>query len=441
MGLFGFGKKDKDPGFIITEDDKLWVEENFEWLISTFGYPSSKSEQIIISKEYFPNTFSDSDIKSQSVVQDMCDMFVIDSSRIKLVFHTDLRDTYGMPFGYEGDPFEVETELLEDGNYLLHIANTVTNRPKRLIFCLIYEFIRIHLTDNNQQYDVGDDTSPFLFIAGIFFGFGIPLSQGLRDVGRVSDGFWETSWSNISEMPIEVMTYGLAVYSKLVGQDDPKWKYELPQEIVNQFDAAMAFLNERPLEIFDKSELEASDMLQLAQQEFVSGRFETAIPHLRKVLFLTRDSFVKAQAYNIIGYLQIRMGEYEKSIPNFRKSIEHTNNFGIAYDNLGYALIKLGHLEEGKRQLEIALATENNDLAYSYRNFALYYQSIGKMDKAEANFQLAFKSIVDSVDLLELHYANFLYIKGEPDKAMVFLEQAVEKGEREAIKRIKEIKE
>ena len=180
-------------------------------------------------------------------------------------------------------------------------------------------------------------------------------------------------------------------------------------------------------------------MFHLANQEYKNGNYEEAISNFQKILLLTSDELLKADIYNSIGYSQIRRGEFEKSISNFQKALQVDPNYGFAYDNLGYSLIQIGQIEEGKLQIENALKTKNNDNAYSYRNLALYHLAKNELDQAESNFQLAFEYKTVPVDLLELHYAEFLFRQEERDKRIEFLETAVEKGEPEAIKRMIEI--
>lgn len=440
MGLFGFNKKNKETKFRITGPDRNWVEDNFKWLIQAYGYPTRQNEQIIISDKYFPKTFSDNDLIIQNLIEDLCKLLGLDSNKVNFEIHEDLRDVYGIPFASEGEQFEAETEILVDNSYKLHIAKSISKRPNRLIFSLIYEFIKIRLTENKLQFETGDDTNLFIFIAGIYFGFGVPLSQNLTDRGRVDDGFWETKWNCVSKMPNEVMAFGLATYSKLIEQDNPEWKNELPQVLKNQFDGAIKLLNETPSVIFNKAELDANDLFHLADEEYKKGNYEEAISNLQKILFLTNDELLKADVYNNIGYFHLRSCDYEKSITNFHKALQIDPNYGFAYDNLGYSLIQTGQLEEGRHQLEKAFKTENNDNAYTYRNLALYYLAKNDLEQAESNFQLAFETETVPVDLLELHYANFLFKKDEREKGMEFLKKAVEKGEAEAIKRMKEIK-
>jgi len=439
MKLFGFLKNKQNDTFRITEPDRLWVEDNFRWLIKVFGYPYRESEQILLSENYFPKTFKGDKVLIENIIKDLCALLQIQEEKISFEVVSDIRDSYGMPYEIEGKPFETELEL-EEGKYKIHIANSLQKHPKRLIYSLVYEFIRIKLTDNKLQFDTGEDTDLFIYLAGIYFGFGVLLSQNLKDTGRVDDGFWETKWNYISEMPYEIMAFALATYSKLIEQDSPQWKGALSSNLKNQFEKAIKYLADNPSELYDKKELEANELFKTAYDQYLKNEFEEAIANLKKVLFLTNDDVMKADVYNNLGYYSIRLKNYEQSVSYFKNSIQIIPDYGYANDNLGYALIQLGKLEEGKEFLEKALATENNDVAYTYRNLALYYQAKGEVNKAEDYFKKSFDAITDSVDLLEYHHADFLIKNEETEKGLEFLKKAVDKGEPEAIEKLNEIK-
>jgi tetratricopeptide (TPR) repeat protein len=439
MNLFGFNKKPKEDKFFITEPDRNWVEDNLKWLIKVYGYPQRQNEQIILSEHFFPKTFIAEIVEIENLIFDLSMLFALDSKKISFETQEDLRDTYGMPYQIEGKPFEAETEIGDNG-YKIYIAKSLTKHPKRLIYNLIYEFIKIRLSESKLQFDTGNDTSLFIYIAGIYFGFGVILSQNLTDTGRVDDGFWETKWNYISEMPKEIMAFGLATYSKLIEKDNLGWKDELPKELRLQFTKAIDYLNEFPSDAFEKAELEALDLFNLADKEYHNQDYDSAISTLQKILFITNDELLKAEVYNNIGYYQIRKGDLEKSIQNFQKALDIEPNYGFANDNLGYALIQVGRLEEGRKYLEGALLTENNDNAYTYRNLALYHFKKGELEKAKEYFKLSFDSISVPVDLLEFHYAEFLFAQDKKEDGLKYLNIAIEKGEPEAIKRANEIK-
>jgi Tfp pilus assembly protein PilF len=440
MKLFGFNKKKENDKFRITEPDRLWVEDNFKWLIKVFEYPYLESEQILLTESYFPKTLKADKVMIENIIEDLCYLLQIQESKVTFEFINDIRDSYGVPYEIEGNPFETDFETIDE-NYKIIIANNLQKHPKRLIYSLVYEFIRIKLTDNKLQFDTGDDTDLFIYLAGIYFGFGVLLSQGLKDMGRVDDGFGETKWNYISDMPYEIMAFGLATYSKLVEQDSPKWKDNLPSELKRQFEKALTYLDENPSQLCDKKELEANKLFRTANDLYKKNDFEGAISNLQKILFITKDDIMKVDVYNNLGYYNLRLKNYEQSVQYFKNSVQIEPNYGYSNDNLGYALIQLGNLEEGKVWLNKAIETENSDMAYTYRNLALYHQAKGEFDLAENFFKKAFDSVNYPVDLLEYHYADFLFQKEETNEGLKYLEMAVKKGEPEAIKKLNEIKE
>lgn len=188
----------------------------------------------------------------------------------------------------------------------------------------------------------------------------------------------------------------------------------------------------------EEKETEAFNLFEQALREHDENRFQETVTTLQKVLLMTNDPLLKADAHNNTGYALLRLGEYEKSIPEFKKALEFDPNYGFAKDNLGYALIKTNQLEEGKAWVDRALQTDNNDHAYSYRNLALYYWSQTNIDLAHQNFKKAF-DLKTPVDLLEFHYAEFLFSQGYRDQGIHFLKMAVEKNEPEAIAKMKEV--
>lgn len=113
----------------------------------------------------------------------------------------------------------------------------------------------------------------------------------------------------------------------------------------------------------------------------------------------------------------------------FKKAIKLNPEFGYAIANLGYALIQLGQLEEGKNYLDKALTSSLVDMAYINRNFALYFSRKNEFELAESYFQKAFEVAGSPVDMLEIHYAEFLTKQGKLDEAQVYIVLSIEKGD------------
>jgi tetratricopeptide (TPR) repeat protein len=422
--------------FQITDNDKEWVHESFDWLLKVYGYPARHYRTILFTEEYFPETLSHKQTAIEPLLADLSKLFAIDRQKISFEIQEDIRDTYGTPYELQGKPFECEMEVMqkeEGSSYKLFLIRSLFMHPKRLLFNCLYQYIKIRMSESGIGDADNEDASLFIYLAGIYMGYGVLLAQTMADEGRHHDGFWETKWSHPWEVPLPVMAYAMALFYNLVEEKDPAWKKSLPAGMQDQYDNAAAFISRSSNPFFNKQELMANDLYYEGDVRYLENDFDGAIVSLQKAFFLTRQDNLKATLYNYIGYAWLRKEEYLKSIPNFQKALEINPGFGYANDNLGFAFIMSGDTDSGKYYLNIALQTKNNDNAYSYRNLALYHQKRGEIELAEDNFKKAFTEMTVPVDLLEYFYAKFLFEKGENEKGMSYLKIAVDKGEPEAI--------
>jgi Tfp pilus assembly protein PilF len=437
MKIFGINTGSHGHKFKITESDRLWVEENFRWLKDVFGYPNKMEQQVLLTPDFFPATFAPKTVIIDNVITDLCTLFGLARDTVKFEVLTDLRDYNNIPYQIEGKVFECETEL-KKGEYKIFVANSLQKYPERLVYSLIYEFIRIRLTESELEFDVGgDDTGLFIYLAGIYYGFGVILAQNLLHTGRSSDGMWEIKWNYGSEMPQPVMAFSLATYANLTGDNSPSWKDEFKDDFKKMLEDAIAYLGEHPNDLYDEMEVKANDLFNQANTHFDNNELEAAISSLQKILFLTSDDVMKADVYNNMGYYYMRTKGYAQGISNFRKALALSPEYGFANDNLGYALIMTGELEEGVSYLDKAMQTGNNDIAYTFRNFALYHQRKKEFDLAEEFFRKSFDQKTP-VDLLEYHYGEFLLEQGSIEKAKQFFLKSAQKKEEEGISKLGE---
>jgi len=438
MKIVGINEGAGGQPFSISEGDRVWVEENFGWLKSVFGYPNKQEEQTVLTAAFFPATFSTPEVSVENVVTDLCRLFGIPRDYVRYDVLSDLRDHNDIPYQMEGVRFASETEL-KKGNHRLFVAYNMVKHRDRLVCSLIYEFIRIRLTESDLEFDVGgDDTGLFIYLAGIYYGFGVILVQHLLNTEHNEAARSEIKWNYGSEMPRNVMAFSLATYANLSGDNHPKWKNEFPPDFRKLFEQAVTYLNNNPNDLYDEQEVRANDLFNQANDHFEKNEMDEAIATLQKILFITNDDVMKADVFNNMGYYYLRIKDYKLGISSFRKALALGPEYGFANDNLGYALIMTGELEEGKACIEKALATGNSDLAYSYRNLALYYQKKKDFVLAEHWYQRSLDMKVP-VDLLEYHYGEFLMEQGNPEKAKVFFLTSALKSEEEGLSRLQEL--
>ena len=423
--------------FWISDADKEWVHDCFSWLLQAYGYPDRTGKTILFTEEFFPATFSNKQIDVESIVNDLCVLLSIPEDKLTYEIVEDIRDTQGMPYEIHGPAFECEmdiNETVEGNNYHIFLAKTLLKHPGRLLLNLIIETIKAKQIENNISFENDKGADLFMYNVGIYWGYGILLYQNLVEQGKSSDGlFWESKWNFASPMPTPLMAYALALYYDLKEEKKPFWKDVLKGDLQKQYIKACEYVGQTGNPLYKKQELTARDSYRSGQEFYDKNDFNNAIIEFQKALFATEDNYLKADIYNFVGYSYLRIQEYQKSIFNFQKALEIRPGYGYANDNIGFAFIMSGDLETGKFYLNAAMQTDNNDDAYSYRNFALYHQKRKEYHLAEEYFQKAFNNIVIPVDLLEYFYANYLLELGHKERAIEYLNIAVKKGEPEAI--------
>jgi hypothetical protein len=438
MKLVEFSKDRKKHKFNIDEADKVWVEENIEWLIAVFGYPDRACDQITLTRTYFPHTLQGHTVLAQHIIKDLCRLLDIKENTITYSFVKDIRDTYGVPYVIEGQLFEADFEVAR-GVYQIRMPNVLQKNPQHLFHSLLCTFIKIKLDIFKIKIDADADQSMFIYLVGIYFRLGVLLSQTPEESGRESDGVWESTWHYRTGLPNTIMAYGLAVYASLIEQHNPAWIKDLPRELQKEVGQAILFLAENPVQLFDPSGQNPITLMAQSYSKSLQHNFEEAIYLVQQALPLIKDDVSKCTALHYLGYYHLRLNNYPESIQYFKQVIDIEPDFGYANDNLGYALIQLGELDEGKSWLDKAVQTQDNNMAYSLRNLALYHRAKGDRDLAEEYFQQAFEAATEPVDLLEYHYAEFLAQTGKEAESLVYLQVAVDKGEPEAIAKMNKI--
>ncbi len=253
------------------------------------------------------------------------------------------------------------------------------------------------------------------------------------------DGLWERKWNRAPEIPEEIMAFCLALFSKLIAEEQPAWSENLSKRMSNLYQLAGKHLMDFPSELVNTKELEAIDLYNEGVDAYSNNEFERAVEYCQKALFLTTNESIKANFLNNIGYYLMRLEKFEESLTYFLKCLEINPDFAFARDNYGHALIQLGQLEKGLKCVHEAMNSEFNDQTYSYRNLGLYHHKKGDLSEASKFYLKAFENNTEPIDLLDLFYGKLLLEQGNKDQGMKYIQLAVEKGEPEAMGYLNEI--
>ena len=453
MGLFG--KKipppppppQKPKGPSITQADRVWVERSFKYIINVFGFSGELTEQINFSEKYFPQTFKNKTLEANALVEDLCNYLSLDIKRITVEYEKDIRDMPLTPYQVSGNVFHSNLEIVSDtiiGNrYYVQLANQLKQNQDLLLIRLIIELLKIKLAETKANLNIESVSNPFMYMLGIYFGFGYILSTKLYEIGVEYRAGWQRTWKFNSGVPPQMMAYGLAFFAIIQNNGYPEWVEKLSQQMIEEFDLSIEFLSAFDVDVFIKEEKPqdefiADEIMKQVQRFYSENNFEAAISEIRKVILLTNNSRKLASRYCSLGYYYLRLKKYEESIPYFVKSLECKPDFGYSWDNLGFAYIMTGKFEEGKESIEKAMATGSDDKAYSQRNLGIYHMKKNEMEDADECFQKAFE-MKTKVDLLEYFCAQFLFQKGNKKEGLRYLEMAVANGEPEAVEFMDEV--
>ena len=423
--------------FTISVSDKKWVEKNFFLFIKYCGFPENEGQQFLFNKDFFPKTHDNKGVSVDSLIKDFTQLFNLRDVLIQYEILDDLRDSYSMPLEIYGKVIETELIKKEDGEYFIQISRTLCNRTNRLLFCLTNEFCKIKLHENNISTEHRKDEELYLFLAAIYFGFGLILTQRRYEIGKNKDGYWESTWRFVSNMPDDLIIYAFALYLRIFPLSTKNWINELPREIKKPLDQAEKIINESCSIELDRNELLAAHLSCKAYFYQKDNNYTSAYKCYDTVLELSNKPVTLALAHNSIGYAKLKQGSIDESIIHFKKAIQYNPDSGFANDNLGYSLILSGNPDLGFEFLMKAIATGNNDKGYSLRNQALYYHKKNELQKSKELFDSAFQNVSIPIDFIEYHYADLLFDMGETEKGFSFLEVAANKGELIAIDKLR----
>jgi len=135
-----------------------------------------------------------------------------------------------------------------------------------------------------------------------------------------------------------------------------------------------------------------------------AGQYENAQQIYEMLLRQQTVENQKALLYFGLGYTHYFLGEYDKAISFYEKTLEiqerllpfnHTD-LANSYSNIGLVLYKMGeydkslsNLEKALRIREESLPSNHLDIANSYNNIGLVTDQMGEYDKALASFKIS----------------------------------------------------
>ena len=224
-------EKEKLP---VTEEDKDWIEENFEWIIQSVGVLTLIDSKVIDKTDILFSMKTPEEISGR-----LCDILEIDPELISIKITEEPKAqtwTLIAPMGQFEDVSSDYREYEKEGEMHLEISinRSLLDNPVLLTSTLAYELSRLKLKLMDLPFETGPDTGVFLYLASIYFGFGLFISNSVF--------FNEKGWISQSNISLEVIGYSLAFYYWLKN-DNGSWKDEINPHIQPQFDSLCCCLS------------------------------------------------------------------------------------------------------------------------------------------------------------------------------------------------------
>lgn len=411
----------------VLDEDRIWINDSYGWLIATFGYPNSSRRQLQFNASVFQHTFKSNVITADSLVHDVCQLLGLHYLPINIQTVDKITNSHD-----KSKYSELESDLKpQAAGYTIVVTKQIITKPYHLIHRVILECMRIMLRENEIEFSDYNAEDLTATIGATFFGLGAILCMDPTEQKKWGNNYWENNWQYASNFPEEVLGFILGYYSSLIDQKDEFWPNMLTSGVYKHyFTAFKSFKEVRPAN-YNHQELGGVNYYSRAIGHYNKNEFSLAIRYFVKVLFYSSNVELKINTYNFIGYCYLRQKEFEKSLEYFNEAIEFIADYGEAYDNLSYALLHLNRLEEALDMMLKAKETNLNNPGYSLRNHAIYCYLKQDYLKSEELFLAALK-LQQNIDLLEYHYGKLLLDLGRKSEANDYFQISRAKNEPES---------
>lgn len=407
-------------------EDKDWVESNFLWLLESLGPVRLKEMEIILPADPVLQK------SPEEILTIFCQRLDINRELVKIEFYDDIGSKQWTLISPAGDFQEILSESKEISSengprFDILIAKSVLEEPVLLSSLIAYELVKIKLLEEGLKFSTGPDTFLFLYLATVYFGFGLLISDSIMLRATV----FETE----KPIPAELIGYALALHAWLRG--DEQMKEHLNTYVKPHFEVSYQELLENPPEDFDKLAIDVSYRFEKDEQEafklYSEGNAAAAVEILKKWETIAPDPIL----LNNIGYYLLRMEKYEESIPYFDRAIEMEEEFSYPFDNKGFAEIMLGRLEDAQANLNQALMLDDQN-GYCYRNYGILHSKLLQFDTAFEYFQKAL-AIDPELELGHYYWGMALLENGDLDEAVEHFKISLAKGEKESLKMLERL--
>jgi len=247
--MFGLFNK-KDPNRCpVTEENRIWIETSFNFLLNTFDKQKIKEREILIPHHsHFPIRYNGSDQTAIDTLAIVAKQMEVNPDDIHLDFYSEgpSEISTGASLG-AGRVFLNSTKddkrsaglylgKQEDGKYHILLERGKILEPENMVATLAHEIAHIkllgegNLTDNDEKLT---DLTTIIFGLGVF---------SANSAFQSYSGFDFTGWQKLGYLTQMEWGYGLALLAYIRKEKSPDWIKHLTLNVKSDFKLGMSFI-------------------------------------------------------------------------------------------------------------------------------------------------------------------------------------------------------
>lgn len=206
-------KKKKLP---ITEDDKIWVEENLNWLRTEFGEELFLEIRTVTpTLEFYNRNFDTTEMDAEFILERTMELMNINDINIKLEFFSDgiveMEDgkILSTPADIDGNwESATGTYELNEKEVIISIENQQLKDPVSLIATISHELAHYILLGENR---IEENDEYLTDLTAISYGFGIFIGNSRFKFSQFTNNE-EFGWQSSSQgyLPEQIIAYSMA---------------------------------------------------------------------------------------------------------------------------------------------------------------------------------------------------------------------------------------
>jgi eukaryotic-like serine/threonine-protein kinase len=166
-------------------------------------------------------------------------------------------------------------------------------------------------------------------------------------------------------------------------------------------------------------------MLQLSRIYCAAGKMEEADALLEKVLAL--DPLNLAIVYSMPGYIKLLTGKFDEAVELYRKMYEMDPVSPVYRLFYSWSLIYAGRKDEAIKIIE-QLAADNPGSSFTAQGLVYKYALSGDIENLKKHVTPELESLVGAAEYTSREMSNAYAVAGEKEKALEWLEKAVNCG-------------